>query len=186
MRRFIGTLTAACLVLAMAGPATAQGGRPQVTQEPIWGLVSDFSNYLLFVNITAENLCAWVEEEDFESPADVNELITVQGKETGKGAWVETFRTTAYAELWAVDGGEFGPVCAGEGELLAAGTVWWVSTDNDLFVSGTRTNSFGGSVHGVLHGADGAWRVSGQFRAQISRDFEFHLRRDSLSVRAVR
>jgi hypothetical protein len=169
----------------LAGPVAAQGGPPQPSQEPIFSAVSDFSTNVLLVNITAENLCAWIEAGDFESPPDVVELITVQQKETGKGAIVETFRTTAYAELWAVDG-DPEAICAGEGGLLGTGTVFTVSTDNDLFVSGTRTNAFGATLHGTVSGENGAWRVSGQFRALVSQDGEFRVQRESLTVRAVR
>ena len=186
MRRIVGILTAACLVLMLAGPVAAQGGPPQRSQEPIFGVVSDFSTYVLFINITAENFCAFVEAGDFESPAPVEDLITVQQKETGKGAVVQTFRATVYAELWAVEGGDLEAICQGAGELLGTGTVFIVSTDNDLFVSGTRTNAFGSTLHGTVRGEDGAWRVSGKFRALIAQDGEFRLLRDSLTVRAAR
>jgi hypothetical protein len=179
MRRAIAVVVAASLGLILAAPVAAQSGPPEQTQEPIFGVVSDSSTYVLFVNITAEEFCAW----DFESPPPVVELVTVTQKETGKGAVVETFRATVYAELWAVEGGDLEAICgAGEGELLGTGTVFTVSTDNDLFVSGTRTNAFGATLHGTIHGDDGAWRVSGSFRALVQ-DEEFRLLSERLSVR---
>jgi hypothetical protein len=183
MRRVLSVLTAAALALTLAGPVAAQGGPPDRTQEPVFGFVSDQSTYVLLVNITAEDFCAWVEDE-FQGMPRVASLVTVQQKETGQGAVVETFRATVYAELWAIEGGDLGAICAGEGDLLGTGTVFWVSTDNDLFVSQSRTNSFGGALQGTIHGADGAWRVTGQFRAQITQDGEFRLLRESVTVRA--
>lgn len=181
MRRLVGILAAASLVLMLTGPVAAQGGPPQRSQEPVFAIASDFSTYVLFANITADSFCAWE-----EGPPPVEELITVQDKETGKGAVVASFRATVYAELWAVEGGDPGAICAGEGELLGTGTVHFLSTDNDLFVSGTRTNSFGGALHGTVRGEDGGWSVSGQFRALITQDGEFRVLRESLTVRAVR
>jgi hypothetical protein len=185
MRRLIAFVTAASLAVVLAAQAAAQSGPPQQTQEPIFGVASDQSTYVLFINITAEDFCAWIEEGDFEAPPPVVAPVTVQQKVTGQGAVVETFRATVYAELWAVEGGDPEAICEGAGELVGTGTVFTVSTDNDVFVSGTRTNAFGATLHGTIHGDEGTFGVSGAFRALITMD-EFRVLREQLSVRPAR
>jgi len=60
-------------------------------------------------------------------------------------------------------------------ESIAVGTADINVVDNDLFVSGTRTNSFGYSAHGVLTDVATGSRVnySETFRAQIKKNGEF-------------
>ena len=188
MRRATVVLVAASLSLILAGSAAAQSGPPERTQEPIFGVVSDNSTYVLFINVTSEAFCFWLKSGDIGTNPNPTVVapVTVQQKETGKGAVVETFRATVYAELWTVMDGDPWVVCDGGGELVGTGTVFFVGTDNDLFVSGTRINSFGGTLHGAVHGDDGAWGVSASLRAQITQDGEFRLLRESLAVRTLR
>jgi hypothetical protein len=50
------------------------------------------------------------------------------------------------------------------------------STDNDLFASGTRTNSFGDLGQGTVYDNDGdSWHYSWNFRAHNDRDGEFSI-----------
>ena len=67
-------------------------------------------------------------------------------------------------------------------EPLATGTVRVVVNDNDLDVSGTRTNSFGNSATGTLRRADGTrCHFSAVFRALITRDGEFRLLKEDIN-----
>lgn len=68
-------------------------------------------------------------------------------------------------------------VFAGEiPEPLATGMVRVVANDNDVFVSGGRTNAFGDTATGTLLDGDGdACHFTGQFRAQVTRSGEFRL-----------
>lgn len=173
MRRSVTTLIAAALILVLAGPAAAQGP-PETIDLPVQFAAVD-GDYLVVVNVTAEDLCAGVQSGT--APARV--------KETGKGALVVSVNTTVYAELWRLGPGDF---CEDEdGTLLGTGSLRLVATDNDYDVSGTRTNSFGDVTHGVIRGAGGqAWRVHAVWRAQITQDGEFTVLVDRTSVRATR
>ena len=62
--------------------------------------------------------------------------------------------------------------CAGsEPNAWATGASSFVATDNDVFASGTRTNSFGQAGHGrVYEEATGeGWNLSWHLRLQINR-----------------
>jgi hypothetical protein len=183
MRRLIRVVIACSVALVVSGPVAAQGEPPQQREEPVWIVTADQSGHVLFVNVTADDFCAWLAAGAPPSPPDVGELVTVQRKVTGQGAIVETFRATVGAELWTE--AEPGAICDGGGERLGTGTVVIGSTDNDLFLSGTRANAFGGRLHGTISGDAGSWRVSGVFRALIS-DGQFRLLHESLRVTAVR
>lgn len=183
MRRLIRIIIAGSLAIVASGPVAAQGEPPQQREEPVWIVAADQSIHVLFVNVTADDFCAWVHAGDPTSPPDVGELVTVKQKETGQGAIVGTFRATVEAELWTEE--EPGAICEGGGERLGTGTVFTGSTDNDLFASGTRANAFGARLHGTLSGEKGSWRVSGVFRALIS-DGQFRLLHERLRVTAVR
>lgn len=61
-------------------------------------------------------------------------------------------------------------------EPIATGTVRVVVNDNDLDVSLTRTNAFGGTATGTLERADGtACAFSATFRALITKEGEFRV-----------
>jgi hypothetical protein len=67
-------------------------------------------------------------------------------------------------------------------EPLATGTVRVIVNDNDLDVSGTRTNSFGYTASGTLRRADGtACHFSAMVRALITRDGEFRLLNEDIN-----
>lgn len=62
-----------------------------------------------------------------------------------------------------------------DAELFATGTVTVTGNDNDLFVSGTRTNIFGSRLRGMVVEEDTGqrWQVLVISRYQITKDFEF-------------
>jgi hypothetical protein len=107
-----------------------------------------------------------------------DDLLTVQAVDHGDG--VQNFLTRGDQDLWVYAASSVDQVCetlAGGGtpELLASGTVRLVALDNDIDVSGTRTNSFGGSVSGRLETPDGgSCRFRGTERYTIQ-DGEFRV-----------
>lgn len=177
MRRTPVVVLSAVLVLASMMPATA--GPPDRVDLPVHFDTFDADNGLLtFVNITRDNLCAWA-EGGFAGPPPVEQLITVKSKETGKGAVVDSLHAEVPFEIWSFDGvPSFETVCATELEgpwATGTGRVSW--NDNDFFVSGTRTNTFGGSFQASVTDTDGVdWRYSFRLRFQISMDGEFIVR----------
>jgi hypothetical protein len=177
MRRTLVVVLSAVLVLASTMPATA--GPPERADWPIHFNAFDADNGLLtFVNMTRDNLCDWA-AGGFDGPPPVEELITVQSKETGQGAVVESLRAQLPFEIWAFEGvPSFANVCAPELEgpwATGTGRVSW--TDNDFFISGTRTNSFGGSFQASVTDTEGVdWRYTFRLRFEISMDDEFIVR----------
>ena len=132
-----------------------------------------------FWNISRDDYCAW-EASNFEGPAPVEQLIPATFVETGKGAVVMHGDGVSTLELWALDeGADLSGPCqdtdAQDGPW-AVGTAHWTRNDNDLDVSGTRTNAFGERLRGtVVDAAGNAWHFSGHFRAVIDRDGEFRV-----------
>jgi hypothetical protein len=186
MRR-LGVVATAAAVLTMLVAAPVAAGPPERVDEPIFGILLDEERELVvFLNIDRDAFCDWV-ADDFEGPAPVNELVEVKSKVTGKGAIVESFQTTMSVDLWALDpDAELEDACEdtdAQESPWATGTLRVTSNDNDLEVSGTRMNSFGARGQGVVHDVDGnAWRLSFNFRAQITRDGEFRLLVDRLRL----
>ena len=65
----------------------------------------------------------------------------------------------------------------------AVGAARTVRNDNDLDVSGTRSNAFGERLVGTATDADGAvWHVSGHVRLLITRDGEFRFLNENVTL----
>jgi hypothetical protein len=134
---------------------------------------------VIFWNISRDDYCAW-EASDFEGPAPVQRLIPVSTVETGKGAVVLMGNGVSTLELWRLDeGADLSGPCqdtdAQEGPW-AVGTARWTINDNDVEVSGTRTNAFGERGRGsVVDAAGNTWHVSWHVRLIIDRDGEFRV-----------
>ena len=75
--------------------------------------------------------------------------------------------------LWVYHGGSIGELCdivvgGGTLALIGSGTAKFTHTDNDLFVSETRTNSFGDAAQGwIVDGAGKARHVTATFRGLV-------------------
>jgi hypothetical protein len=178
MRAFRSTFVALVLALAVAAPAAA--APPERTEDPIFQTFPDVKYELVvFWNITRADFCAW-EENDFTGDPPVGRLVPVQYIETAHGAVVAKYSATSTLELWALDAdADFSGPCADTDDSSApwaAGSAHVTGNDNDLFVSGSRTNSFGDRGHGTVWDASGAgWRYNWTFRALIDRDNEFRV-----------
>jgi hypothetical protein len=165
------------MTLAVAPASAAPPAREEVD---FFAIALDPEHELvMFWNITRDDFCAW-EASDFEGPAPVQRLIPANFVETRQGAVVLLGNGVSTIELWALDeGADLSGPCqdtdAQDGPW-AVGTARWTLNDNDLDVSGTRTNAFGERVRGsVVDGAGNTWRFSGHVRLVIDRDGEFRI-----------
>jgi hypothetical protein len=166
-------------------------GPPERSEEPIFFLFPDPDNRLaVFVNITRENFCAWA-AGGFDGAPPVETLVPVQFKETGQGAIVASFHAEAPVELWQLDADVppfLGP-CEDTDDQdapWATGTARFGLTDNDVDVSLTRTNSFGGRTQATVTDADGrVWRYSCSGRFHITKDDEFIVRAEHCNLTPV-
>jgi hypothetical protein len=175
MRAFRSILVALLLVLTVPAPAMAEP--PERTEDPWMNVSLDVEHQLVaFWNITRADYCAWA-ESGFTGAPPVDRLVPSQYIETADGAVVAKFSATSTLELWALDAdADFSAPCAdtdGSSAPWAVGSAHLTGNDNDLFVSGSRTNSFGGRSRGTVWDASGAgWRYHWTFRALTDRDFE--------------
>jgi hypothetical protein len=180
-------LLAIALMLSWATPAVA--APPERFEQVVVEAFPDLENRLaVFVNTTREDLCSWVEAGAVGPPPGVVP-ISIQIKETGKGAVVLSARGVVPIEVWRLD--EDVPPLMGACEdtdeqagPLAVGTARIGFTDNDAGGSSTRTNSFGGRLQASLTDAEGnTWRYTHTYRFHIDRDGEFQVRAENYNLR---
>ena len=156
------------LVGATAAPALA--APPEQTDEPIFNLYPDLTyGLVVFWNITRDAYCAWEAGGAVGDPP-VIEPVTTSSHQVQSGAIMVTWQAERPLELWTLDeGADLSGPCQDTDdstEPWATGSAMARSTDNDLEVSGSRTNSFGGSGRGTVWDADGnAWQYGFVFRA---------------------
>lgn len=187
MRRVIASLIALLMLLATSA-ATVTAAPPSTALVPFFGIsLSTDNTSVAFWNITRADYCAW-EASGFDGEPPVIELVPIQQHVTGKGAIVMSYMATRPLELWTVDAdADLSGPCTdtdGSDEPWAIGTATQRGNDNDLDVTLTRTNSFGGHTHGTVWDATGqAWSYVEMFRAQITQDDEFFLRVYRFSLR---
>ena len=186
MRRIAATLLAALLLSLSATAALAKP--PQQISEPLFINFPDPNNgVVVFWNITREDFCAW-EATGFEGPPPVEQNITQTLIETGKGAIVSRWSATRSLELWTLnEDADFSGACADTDdstEPWATGSATVRANDNDLDVSGTRTNSFGDRGNGQVWDQTGErWSYSWVFRAHINRYGAFEVKVDRATLR---
>lgn len=174
MRRIIGLLASAFLLVAAMAATPASAGPPE--EIPIDDYIALFPdvnvNRSVFINITAEAFCQWLAEGEGPPPA----IETVQGRlnVTGSGAAVGSIDADLYIELWQFDEDPsplIGPcediqdqLDAGSGPW-ATGTVRWKAKTNNLFESDSRPNTFGDRSTAVLTDQAGnTWDYRNVFR----------------------
>ena len=178
-------LVAAMAALALALGLTAQTSAAppeQVELDDFSPLFADVEDGLaLFVNIGRDDYCEWV-DGGFVGPPPVDQTISVQLKETGKGAVVASFEGDLSIELWRFDP-DVPPLvdpCVdtdAQNGPWATGTAHVQANDNDFDGSHTRTNSFGVRGQGTVEDASGGtWHFSWTDRLQITKDDEFRER----------
>ena len=174
------------LVLALLSMLLTLAVAPASAAPPVHEEIDFFSitldqehELVIFWNISRDDYCAW-EASDFEGPAPVQQLIPARFVETGKGALVGLGGGESTLELWALDeGADLSGPCQdtdAQSGPWAVGTALWMLTDNDLDLSGTRTNAFGEVGHGsVVDGAGNTWHYSWHVRLVIDRNGEFRI-----------
>jgi hypothetical protein len=176
----------ALLVLALLSTLLTLAAAPASAAAPVREEIDSFiiildpeHELVVFWNISRDDFCAW-EASNFEGPAPVQQLIPAKFIETGKGAVVMHGAGVSTLELWALDEGAdlSGPCQDTDAQTgpWAVGTAHWTRNDNDLDVSGTRTNAFGERLQStVVDPAGNTRHFSGHFRAVFDRDGEFRV-----------
>jgi hypothetical protein len=163
IRRVAALVVMVALLLAVLA-LPAQADPPEQFETDAFNVFLDSENELvLFWNTTRDAFCDWV-DSDFEGPSPVIELVAVREVETGKGAIVGSFRATRPVEMWTLDeGADLSGPCADTDDQSApwaTGEITVNANDNDLVLTGTRTNSFGDRGHGAVVDAAGCpWPV---------------------------
>ena len=134
---------------------------------------------VIFWNISRDDFCAW-EASNFEGPAPVQQLMPAQFVETSNGAVILLGGGVSTLELWTLDeGADLSGPCqdtdAQDGPW-AVGTARWTLNDNDVDVSGSRSNAFGERAQGsAVDAAGNTWHISWHFRLLIDRNGEFRV-----------
>lgn len=188
--RKVAVLVSMLAMLMTASALPAHADPPESSEENIFFIFPDEENGLaVFWNTTRDAFCAW-EEGGFVGPEPVIEPVTVSTLETGKGAIVGSFRATRPIELWMLDEDAdlSGPCTDTDNQTgpWATGDATVTSNDNDVFVSGTRTNSFGDRGRGtVVDSAGEQWFYSWTFRAQIDRDDAFTVKAENFNLKKI-
>lgn len=180
MRRSTPIIMAAVLAtLLVAAPASAN--HPETTQELTFGQFYDpQSGNVVLANISRDAMCVWV-AGGYAGPPPVYEPATFRWIDTRQGATLVSFRAIWQLEAWSLATQPLSDqdICdgtAGQVHPWATGTGRIVSTDNDFFISGTRTNAFGFTMTGVVYDADGtAHRFLRVNRSMIQNDEERQL-----------
>jgi hypothetical protein len=169
-RRTIGLGVVSVLLALIALPAAATAGQPDssglvVRLDEMGGIFFEDpeDGLVLLTAGTAEEACtgafegAPLQAQIVETPTGALVLL-VEGRDVE--AWL--YASPTVSDLCSIVLG------GGTPNLLATGTVDFRITDNDLFASQTRTNSFGERAHGTLTGLDGSsWNVTAQFQAVV-------------------
>ena len=148
--------------------------------EPIFDIVVDDARSLAaVVGLAHADLAGFCAGDDVAfDQANVLEVtrpdgsvkITVRGKP----------RVTVYSIAGVTD------LCELTGSTpLATGRASLSRTDNDLFVSFNRTNSFGANLVGTPSGSGGRFKVRLKFRITIQRNGNFTVRTEDFSVRPL-
>ncbi len=186
-RRILALLAAAALTVSIAA-LPVQAGPPETFDVPIIELFADVENgKAVFWNVTRDDFCDWA-AGGFVGDAPAIELVPATINETGKGAIVASYNETRPLELWDFDDpDDLVNPCVDTDEQAgpwATGDAHIKAHDNDLDVSLTRMNAFGGNGTGTVYDADGdAWHYSWIFLAQINQDDEFRLVADDSNLK---
>ena len=190
--RMRAVLVAALAVLVLGVTAQTSAAPPeQVELDDFFPLFADVENGLgLFVNIGRDDYCEWV-DGGFVGPPPVDQTISVQLKETGKGAVVASFEGDLSIELWRFDP-DVPPLvdpCVdtdAQSGPWATGTAHVQANDNDFDGSHTRTNSFGVRGQGTVEDASGGtWHFSWTDRLQVTKDDEFRERTSNFNLHPI-
>ena len=175
-------LATSVVVFAAAGPAWAGPPIDVLDTTFIPGIYDPVDGLAIYWNTTRDDVCTWLAGGG-QGPQPALVPIKWFVNPTPAGPLKITWGGTSRLELWAVasgsnlQAGDFVPC-----DSTSGGTAWAIgsadihATDDDFFVSGTRTDSFGYRGIGSARDAtDTAWRDEFHFRATIDRQGAFRL-----------
>lgn len=179
MRRLTALIASLALTLT-AALAPVSASPPEEFEEPIFISFPDLTHGVaVFWNVTRDDLCDWI-DGGFAGPPPAIQPVTVRFNEVRSGAVVASFRATRHLELWQLDeDADLTGPCEDTDDSTgpwATGSAHVAANDNDLFVSGTRTNAFGERGQGSVVDANGTtYHYGWTFRALIDRSGEFRV-----------
>lgn len=179
----------AAVTLLVAG-LPAQAAPPETVEEPISFFFPDPDHGVaVFWNTTRNDVCVWWDGGQV-GPPPAQQPVEVKWNELPGGVVVVSFQAERYLEIWRLDDDAdlSGPCTDTDGQPgpMATGSARVGSNDNDLMVSGTRTNSFGERAQGRLVDDEGAiWHYWWTFHAHIDHEGQFEVIVDRTSLRRV-
>jgi hypothetical protein len=180
-RRIFGVLLGVGMTLgtfggpAEADPPPSSGVVQRFIVTEGFGVFPDFENgFWVFANITRQGFCAWLAGGMVEPPPALTEDF-IQEVDTGSALVVLVKPGIFPIALHPMTSPD-DPCGGSEPDSWATGEAQAIINDNDVEVSGTRTNSFGDHGQGTVVDADGvAWHYSWNTRLQIKKDGEFRI-----------
>jgi hypothetical protein len=182
------TAVASTLVLACSDPSapTAPTAAAGAVSTPTAALVNRFSVPFLETLVDGD-LVAVMGLSPGQFPAfcdgdeSVLDQITVQEVSRPDGSLKVTIRGSPRLIIYPLGDAIF--LCdLAAVSPLATGKAQLSSTDNDLFVSLNRTNSFGSNLTGIASGAGGRYKVRAKFRVTIQRNGEGRVRTERFGI----
>lgn len=172
----VGMTLGVFAVPAAADPPPSSGVVERFITED-FGIFLDFENgFWVFANITRQGFCDWVEGGEVGPPPALTTSFSQQVS-TPAGAVVVLGKPGVDPFALHRITSPFDPCAGSEPDPWATGEMNVIATDNDFFLSGGRTNSFGvhwqGTVFEVATGE--AYHYSFHVRLQITKDGEFRV-----------
>jgi hypothetical protein len=182
------TAVASTLVLACGDPSApaAPMAAAEAVSTPTAALVNRFS-FPFFETLVDGDLVAVLGLSPGQLPAfcdddfDVLDQIRIQEVSRPDGSLKVT--TGGSLRLIIYPLGDASDVCdLATVRPLATGKAQLSRTDNDLFVSLNRTNSFGSNLTGIASGEGGRFKVRAKFRITIQRNGEGRVRTERFGI----
>lgn len=189
MRPSLGCgVLASTLVLACGDPAapTVPTSALEAASPQTAALVNRFS-FPFFTTLVDGDLVAVIGLSHGQLPAfcagdeSVLDLIRIQEVTRPDGSLKITARSRPRLVIYSIEG--VSDLCElTSATPLAAGRAQLNQTDNDVFVSLDRTNSFGSNLSGVASGEGGRFKVRARFRITIQRNGDFRVRTERFGI----
>lgn len=179
--RALGAVVGASVILGvLAGPAGADPPPSSgIVQRFVitdgFGVIPDFQNGLwIFANITRQGFCDWLAGGEM-GPPPVIDLTFLQAVDTGSAIVILFTAGVVPIALHPLTSGH--PCDGSDPDAWATGEANLAVTDNDIDVSGTRTNAFGEHAEGEVEevATGDVWHYSWHTRFVITQDGEFRI-----------
>ena len=181
--RLVALMAILAAFVAFASPAVADppdsSGVVERLVIPDFTIVLDADEgFVVFVNITRDDFC------DSGGPQEDWNFHLVNSPSGALVARIQAEDVPVYLHPLNEGVPPFvGPCEDSQEEPAFVGTADVTLNDNDVFVSGGRTNSFGQRGHGIVYAADdgSAWHYSWTSRAHIDKDGVFRFTAENSS-----